>query len=58
METNTQKSYIITKRISKHGKQAIIVIPSCLQHDLRPQTVVEVRINVLKEAEDDSLDMK
>jgi len=52
MEQNTQKSYIITKRISKHGKQVIIVIPSCLQHDLRPQTVVEVKISVIKEAED------
>lgn len=51
MELNKQKSYIITKRISKHGKQAIIVIPSCLQHELKPQTVVEVRINIIKEAE-------
>jgi hypothetical protein len=53
MEANTQKSYIITKKISKHGKQAVIVIPTCLQGDLRPQTIVEVRINILKEAEDE-----
>jgi hypothetical protein len=55
MEANTQKSYIITKKISKHGKQAVIVIPSCLQHDLKPRTIVEVRINIIKEAEDSPL---
>lgn len=45
-----QKSYTITKKIAKHGKQAVIVIPSFLREDLKPQTIVEVRINVIKEA--------
>lgn len=45
------KSYVITKKVAKHGAQAVIVIPKFLQHDLKPQTVVEVRFTVVKEAE-------
>ena len=44
------KSFTITKKIAKHGKQAVIVIPSFLQIDLKPKTIVEVKINILKEA--------
>lgn len=47
------KSFTITKRIAKHGKQAIIVIPKILQSELKPKTIVEVRINVIREVEDD-----
>lgn len=46
------KNFTITKRIAKHGKQNVIVIPSFLQSELKPKTVVEVRINVVKESED------
>ncbi len=44
------KTFTITKRIAKHGKQAVIVIPTMLQPELKPKTIVEVRINVIKEA--------
>jgi antitoxin component of MazEF toxin-antitoxin module len=53
MEEKTQKSYTITKKIAKHGASAIIVIPKFLQEDLKPKTVVEVKINVVKEAENE-----
>jgi hypothetical protein len=53
MTQNKQKSYTITKRIAKHGDQAIIVIPKFLQEELKPKTIVEVRINIVREAEDD-----
>jgi len=43
------KSYTITKRIAKHGSQAVIVIPSFLKDELKPKTIVEVRINIVKE---------
>ena len=33
------KTYTITKKISKHGKQAVIVIPSFLQEELKPKTI-------------------
>ncbi len=46
------KTFTITKKIAKHGSQAVIVIPSFLQQDLKPKTIVEVRINVIKENED------
>mgnify|MGYP000483507970 CR=1 FL=1 len=45
-----KKDFTITKKIAKHGNSAVIVIPKFLQEDLKPKTVVEVRINVVKEA--------
>ena len=45
------KQYIVTKKIAKHGKQAVIVIPKILQEELRPQTVVKLTIDILKEGE-------
>ena len=45
------KTYTITKRIAKHGAQNVIVIPSFLKNDLKPKTIVEVKINVIKEDE-------
>jgi len=46
------KTFTITKKIAKHGEQSVIVIPSFLKEELKPRTIVEVKINVLKEAED------
>ena len=51
MTEKPQKSYTLTKKIAKHGKQSVIVIPTFLQDDLKPKTIVEVKINVIKEAE-------
>jgi hypothetical protein len=45
------QAFTITKQISKHGKQAVIVIPKVLQAELKPGTVAEVKITVLREAE-------
>lgn len=45
----SQKSYTITKRIAKHGKQAIIVIPNILAEQIKPQMLVKVTIDVLDE---------
>ena len=47
------KTYTITKKIAKHGNQCVIVIPSFLKEELKPKTVVEIRINVVKEPEDE-----
>ncbi|HLD06672.1 MAG TPA: hypothetical protein VJC16_04015 [Candidatus Nanoarchaeia archaeon] len=46
-----QESYTITKRIAKHGSQAVITIPKLLEKDLKPGTVAEVRITIIKEVE-------
>ena len=40
--------YTLTKQIAKHGKQAIIVIPNVLAAELKPKTLVEIKIKVLK----------
>jgi hypothetical protein len=56
MVTNTNErqgnaEYIITKKIAKHGKQAIIVIPKVLESKLRPGTIAKMTIEVLEEGE-------
>jgi len=43
------KQFIITKKIAKHGKQSIIVIPKILEQDLKPNTIVKLTIDVIKE---------
>lgn len=43
------KSYTITKKIAKHGSQAIIIIPRLLEDELKPGTVAKVTIDVLKQ---------
>ncbi len=42
------KQFTLTKRIAKHGKQAIIVIPKLIEEHLRPGTIVELRIEVME----------
>ncbi len=42
-----KKCFTITKRIAKHGNQAIIVIPRLIEDSLKPGTIVEVKIEVL-----------
>ena len=42
------KQFVITKKIAKHGSQAIIVIPRVLEHELKPSTLVKITIDVLE----------
>lgn len=42
-----QKSFIITKRIAKHGKQAVIIVPSVLQQHLKPGVLAEIKIEII-----------
>ena len=46
----SKEQYVITKRIAKHGSQAIIVIPRILEQKLKPQTIVKLTIDVLEGA--------
>jgi hypothetical protein len=46
------KKFVITKRIAKHGSQAIIVIPRILEEHLKPGTIAEVTISILEEEND------
>jgi len=43
------KQFTITKRIAKHGNQAIIIVPTLLQEMLKPGTITKVTIEVLQE---------
>ncbi len=43
----TQKQFVITKKIAKHGNQAIIVIPRILEDKLEPGKIVKITIDVL-----------
>lgn len=45
----SQKSFTITKKIAKHGKQSIIIIPTLLQEQLPYGSLVEVKIEVIEE---------
>lgn len=44
-----KQTFIITKKVAKHGSQAIIVVPRVLEERLRPGTVVQLTIDVLEE---------
>jgi len=41
------KQIILTKMIAKHGSQAVIVIPKILQDILSPQTIVQLKIEIV-----------
>ncbi|MFH1802436.1 MAG: hypothetical protein ABH864_03215 [archaeon] len=42
------KKFTITKKIAKHGRQAIIVIPKLLEGKLQPGTVAQITIDVIE----------
>jgi len=44
----TNSKFTITKRIAKHGSQAIIVIPKLLEEHLKPGTIVEINLQILE----------
>jgi antitoxin component of MazEF toxin-antitoxin module len=41
------KSFTITKKIAKHGNQAVIIIPTLLQKQLQPGTLAEIKIEII-----------
>ena len=43
----SKQEYVITKKITKQGKNSIIVIPSFLRGMLKPQTIVELKIKII-----------
>jgi len=43
------RRYTITKKIAKHGDQAIIVIPRLLEQELKPGTITRIDFEVLRE---------
>ena len=50
METEkTKQIFTITKRIAKHGSQAIIVIPRILEAHLKPGTIAQLTIEIVQD---------
>ncbi len=47
--TKHPAKFTITKRVAKHGKQAIIIIPAMLQAQLKPGTLLEINLRILLE---------
>jgi antitoxin component of MazEF toxin-antitoxin module len=39
--------FTITKRIAKHGEQAVIIIPKILEEQLKPGTIVEINLQMM-----------
>lgn len=50
------KQFTITKKIAKHGNQAIIVIPKIIEEHLMPGTIVELNINIIDHEENLNFD--
>lgn len=48
--TSKSPSFTITKKIAKHGKQAIIVVPRILEQHLKPGMIVKLNIDVIQKA--------
>lgn len=46
--TMDDKQFVLTKRIAKHGRQAVIIIPKILEEDLKPGTIVKMTLDILK----------
>jgi len=42
-------TFHLRKKIAKHGKHAVIVVPKLLQNELVPGTIVDLRIDVVEE---------
>jgi len=49
--SNIGKTYTITKKVAKHGEQAVIVIPKFLSSEIKPRMVIEAKITIVKEEE-------
>ena len=46
------KTFNLIKKIAKHGRQNVIVIPSILQEELKAGDLIQLRIEVIKGEEE------
>ena len=51
VRTNFPQTFTIIKKIAKHGSQAIIVIPRMLEGHLKPDMIVQLKIEIIRRAE-------
>ena len=43
------KTFTITKKLSKHGSQVVLVVPSFLSDKLKAKSIVEARLTIIGE---------
>jgi hypothetical protein len=41
------QQFTITRKIAKHGSQAVIIIPKILEDKLKPGTLAEITIEII-----------
>lgn len=42
------KQFTITKRIAKHGKQAVILVPRIIEKEVKPGAIAKITIEIIK----------
>ena len=47
------KSFTIVKKIAKQGSQAVIIIPRMLEEQLKPGTIAQLKIDIIKQSGDE-----
>lgn len=52
MASERKKTFVITKKIAKHGNQAVITIPTVLKEQLKPGTLTQLTIEILENKEE------
>ena len=45
------EEFTLTKQIVKHGNQSIIILPKVLEYLLKPKTLVELKVKIIKRPE-------
>ena len=50
--TMKNNQFVLTKRIAKQGRQAVIIIPKILESELKPGTIVKMTLDILKKKEE------
>ncbi|MEI6849690.1 MAG: hypothetical protein WCK29_01500 [archaeon] len=48
LNTKENKRFTLTKRIAKHGSQAIIVVPRMLEQHLKPGMITQITIEIIE----------
>lgn len=41
------------KKVAKHGRQAVIVVPAMLKDKLKPGTLLQLTMDVIEEVDDE-----
>lgn len=49
----SKRQIIVTKKVAKHGKQTVVIIPRAVESQLKPGTLARFTIDVLEEAQNE-----